>query len=115
MNEYIATLGPACARAETLAAMKGGIGSASRVVRLDKKDYTIGALVMSNFGGFGYLRIDGDPVGRRIEDAQNQCKADKGSIIMRERNSERAALICRSCSSFDCSASCRSRSASCWS
>ena len=37
---------------------------------------------MSNFGGFGYLRIDGDPVGRRIEDAQNQCKADKGSIIM---------------------------------
>lgn len=66
----------------TCMGMKGGIGSASRVVRLDKKDYTIGALVMSNFGGFGYLRIDGDPVGRRIEDAQNQCKADKGSIIM---------------------------------
>lgn len=66
----------------TCLGMKGGIGSASRVVKLDKKEYTIGALVMSNFGGFGNLRIDGDPVGRRIRDAQNQIAKDKGSIIM---------------------------------
>ena len=66
----------------TCMGMKGGIGSASRVVRLEGKDYTIGALVMSNFGEFGNLRIDGEPVGRRIKDAQNDCKADKGSIIM---------------------------------
>lgn len=62
--------------------MKGGIGSASRVVRLDTKDYTIGALVMSNFGELGNLRIDGEPVGRRMKDAHNTCKKDKGSIIM---------------------------------
>lgn len=30
--------------------MKGGIGSASRVIVLDESDYTVGALVLSNFG-----------------------------------------------------------------
>ena len=33
--------------------MKGGIGSASRIVEIDGKKYTIGAIVMSNFGAFG--------------------------------------------------------------
>ena len=35
--------------------LKGGIGSASRIVPVDGKDYTVGALVMSNFGGAGNL------------------------------------------------------------
>lgn len=69
-------------RGMTCMGMKGGIGSASRVVKLDHQRYTIGALVMANFGEFGRLRIDGEPVGRRIRDAQNEVKADKGSIIM---------------------------------
>lgn len=30
--------------------MKGGIGSASRIVTLNQKDYTVGVLVLSNFG-----------------------------------------------------------------
>ncbi|MFR2965745.1 MAG: P1 family peptidase [Anaerovoracaceae bacterium] len=32
---------------------KGGIGSASRIVEFDGKSYTVGAIVMSNFGYWG--------------------------------------------------------------
>ena len=39
--------------------LKGGIGSASRIVKVDGKDYTVGALVMSNFGEAGNLVIGG--------------------------------------------------------
>lgn len=42
-------------------AWKGGIGSASRIVCVDRKDYTIGALLQTNFGGA--LTIMGVPVG----------------------------------------------------
>ena len=35
------------------------IGSASRLVTLDGRDYTVGALVMSNFGVSGRLTADG--------------------------------------------------------
>lgn len=57
---------------------KGGIGSASRIVELDGKEYTIGAIVMSNFGVLGNLRID----GRRIYAGETGGTGDKGSIIM---------------------------------
>lgn len=43
---------------------KGGIGSASRVVSLDNKEYTVGALVQTNFGG--NLTIMGVPVGQKL-------------------------------------------------
>ena len=60
---------------------KGGIGSASRVVELEGRTYTIGALVMSNFGGPGRLMVDGRQVGREIQ-ARLAQEQDKGSIIM---------------------------------
>lgn len=44
---------------------KGGIGSSSRVV---PAGFTVGALVLTNFGERGLLRIDGVPVGREIPD-----------------------------------------------
>ncbi len=62
--------------------LKGGIGSASRVVKLDGQEYTIGALVMSNFGGAGRLMIDGRQVGREIKEKLDAEQKDKGSIIM---------------------------------
>ncbi len=43
---------------------KGGIGTASRRVRVGGADYTLGVLVQSNFGGA--LEIRGVPVGRRL-------------------------------------------------
>ena len=39
--------------------LKGGIGSASKVLSIDGESYTIGALVMSNFGSAGNLVIGG--------------------------------------------------------
>ncbi|QAT42978.1 P1 family peptidase [Aminipila luticellarii] len=59
--------------------IKGGIGSASRIVPCDGKDYTIGAILMSNFGMSGNLMID----GRRIDTEKvPKSKAEKGSVII---------------------------------
>lgn len=65
----------------TCLGFKGGIGSASRVLTLDGKTYTIGALVLSNFGSPGRLMVDGRQLGREIQ-AKIQNTPDKGSIIM---------------------------------
>lgn len=62
--------------------LKGGIGSASRVVTLDGQEYTIGALVMSNFGSSGNLTIDGQHIGRDIKAMLDGKTKDQGSIIM---------------------------------
>lgn len=60
---------------------KGGIGSASRVLTLDGRKYTVGALVLTNFGGSGRLMIDGRQVGRELQE-QPSVPRDRGSIIM---------------------------------
>lgn len=66
---------------------KGGIGSSSRTVKLDGSDYTIGAVVMSNFGSAGNLVIGGRHIGVEIEEERrrrlaSEMKRDRGSIIM---------------------------------
>ena len=43
---------------------KGGIGTASRVVKVKDQSYTVGALVQANHGERAQLRVDGLPVGR---------------------------------------------------
>jgi len=48
---------------------KGGIGSASRIVMIDERQYTIGILVLTNFGRIDDLRILGIPVGRKLVSA----------------------------------------------
>ncbi len=60
--------------------LKGGIGSSSRIVKVDEKDYTIGALVMSNFGAPGNLVIGGKHYDTSKYD--QFPKKDQGSIIM---------------------------------
>lgn len=47
---------------------KGGTGTASRLVNIAGKQYTVGALVQSNFGGRKDLTITGVPVGRLLMD-----------------------------------------------
>ena len=47
---------------------KGGIGTASRVLPADAGAYTVGALVLTNFGDRPDLRIDGVRVGEEITD-----------------------------------------------
>lgn len=60
--------------------LKGGIGSASRVVELDGKQYTIGALVLSNHAVFDDLVVAETPI-QSLLDAHIPPHEDKGSII----------------------------------
>lgn len=45
---------------------KGGIGTSSRKILVEDISYTLGVLVMSNFGSMDNLRIDGMPVGKKL-------------------------------------------------
>lgn len=47
---------------------KGGIGTASRLVDVDGRTYTVGVLLNGNFGARRQLRIAGVPVGRLLTD-----------------------------------------------
>lgn len=63
---------------------KGGIGSSSRVISVDDKEYTIGVLVNSNFGSSNGedLVFKGKSLGPLIKDYNNKVEEDKGSIIV---------------------------------
>ncbi|WP_277185013.1 P1 family peptidase [Caballeronia sp. BR00000012568055] len=61
--------------------LKGGIGSASCVDVLSNNTYTVGALVLANFGKLPQLTIKGDPVGQRLH-ASSDKAPEQGSIIM---------------------------------
>jgi D-aminopeptidase len=63
--------------------LKGGIGSASRVIEIDEECFTVGGLVLSNMGLLSDLRIEGAAVGELLQEALTlKQEADKGSIIM---------------------------------
>jgi D-aminopeptidase len=64
---------------------KGGIGSASRVIKVDDQQFTIGILVNSNFGRIDDLRILGVPAGKRLAGSFAALKKrsdNYGSIIV---------------------------------
>ncbi|MCI8269679.1 MAG: P1 family peptidase [Lachnospiraceae bacterium] len=56
--------------------LKGGIGSASRVVEFYGKEYTIGVLVQSNFGATEDFVLDGVLAGERILELKKEL--DRG-------------------------------------
>ncbi len=65
--------------------LKGGIGSASRVVEIDGQIYTLGALVLANHGRLSQLVVDGEPVGAKIIAARRQTElpaVEWGSIVV---------------------------------
>lgn len=62
--------------------LKGGIGSASRLMKVGGETYTLGALVQTNHGMLSDLVIDGRKVGREIEQGIEQSPVDKGSCII---------------------------------
>jgi D-aminopeptidase len=70
----------------TCCQFKGGVGSASRRVPASDGGYTVGALVVSNFGWREYLVIAGVPVGRELvmrEQAKETTPpGGAGSIVM---------------------------------
>lgn len=63
---------------------KGGIGTSSRVVPDEHGGFTVGALVMSNFGRREHLLVDGVPVGRELKNWKPGAPAPeaKSSIII---------------------------------
>lgn len=60
--------------------LKGGIGSASRLLSFDGNTYTLGVLLMSNHGALRDLTVDGTNVG--VDIAEGITESDKGSIIV---------------------------------
>lgn len=62
--------------------LKGGIGSSSRLIELDGGEYTLGALVLSNFGAKEDLLLDGVKAGNVIGGKNAERQEDKGSIIV---------------------------------
>lgn len=62
--------------------LKGGIGSASRIVTLNGIDYTVGVLVLSNHGTLKDLTILGKNIGKELaKQIETHEAKDKGSII----------------------------------
>lgn len=64
--------------------LKGGIGSASRIAVAAGRPYTVGALVLANFGRLPMLTIGGVPVGQIATQraAARPAPPEQGSIIM---------------------------------
>ena len=63
---------------------KAGIGTSSRVIEMGGKSYTLGVLVVANFGIMEDLRMDGYPVGRLLMPTQGKYARrvnNYGSII----------------------------------
>ena len=60
---------------------KGGIGTSSRRFRAEAGGWTVGVLVLANFGQKRQLRIDGVPVGQ-ILDTNESPEPERGSIMI---------------------------------
>jgi D-aminopeptidase len=63
---------------------KAGIGTSSRRVQIGHREYTVGVLVMSNFGVMRELRVNGAPLGQTLsqEFAEHpRRQKNYGSII----------------------------------
>jgi len=63
--------------------LKGGIGSASRRVRIGPETLSVGVLVLANFGRLPQLILCGVPVGRTLAGVAEEAPLrDRGSIIV---------------------------------
>ena len=73
-------------RGTTCHGLKGGIGSASRIIPIAGQDYTLGVLVQSNHGTLEELHVGERAIGREIIRARRSKPeaepTDRGSIIM---------------------------------
>lgn len=64
--------------------LKGGIGSASRIIELGHGKYMLGVLVLSNFGILSDLLVQGKAVGQKLKAAlaDSYKEEDKGSVMI---------------------------------
>lgn len=61
--------------------LKGGIGSASRLIEIDGKTYTLGVLLLTNHGNLADLTISGKNIGKELAERLSKREPDKGSCI----------------------------------
>ena len=71
-----------CGRGTTCHGLKGGVGSASRLIPLDGRRYALGVLVQTNHGRLTDFMIGGDRIGERIQRTLSENAPDKGSCIV---------------------------------
>ncbi len=71
-------------RGMELFGLKGGIGSASRVVDTDGTAATLGCVVLTNYGMTGCFTLAGHPLGAELAERlrQRAVSREQGSIIM---------------------------------
>jgi D-aminopeptidase len=69
---------------------KGGIGTASRVLR---RGWTVGVLVQANYGSRDLLRIDGVPVGRAIPTSEVPSPWDELDALNARATPEGGSII----------------------
>ena len=62
--------------------LKGGIGSASRITKIEDNVFNIGVLVQSNFGGLNDLILDGKKIGKDLKKDIDNSMASGGSIMI---------------------------------
>lgn len=64
--------------------LKGGIGSSSRIVTLKDTTFTLGVMVLANFGERGDLLVEGRKMGLKIQETlqRKSFEKDKGSVIV---------------------------------
>ncbi|CAE6746548.1 P1 family peptidase [Paraburkholderia domus] len=67
--------------------LKGGIGNASRVIDVAGRSYTVGALVLANFGRLPMLTIDGAPLGRVLAGRAAKSVAAGSAAVATSANS----------------------------
>ncbi|NHB68716.1 DmpA family aminopeptidase [Perlabentimonas gracilis] len=60
---------------------KGGTGTASRIITIGGKEYTVGIIVQANFGYRRHLSIRGIPIGKLLSDTLLPSVNQDGSII----------------------------------
>ncbi|WP_173918292.1 P1 family peptidase [Halobacillus sp. Marseille-Q1614] len=63
--------------------LKGGVGTSSRVIHLPHGTYTVGVLVITNFGKLSDLSISGHPIGKKLSQKIKAHETpDKGSVMI---------------------------------
>jgi D-aminopeptidase len=73
--------------------LKGGIGSASRVVGAEEERWTVGVLVQANYGARELLRIDGVPVGAHIPRGEVPSPWDQVDAVAARQGGEGGSII----------------------
>lgn len=71
-----------CGKGMTCHGLKGGVGSASRMIEIGGESFVLGVLTQTNHGRLRDLRMDGKPVGEEIYRRLTEDAPDKGSCIV---------------------------------